>query len=39
MDNNFIIQQGERAKFIVTSQSENFDLTRDDFYIEIIYGM
>ena len=39
MDNNFIIQQGERAKFIVTAQSENFDLTNDDFYIEIIYGM
>lgn len=39
MDTKNIIQQGERAKYIVTSQSENFDLAEDNFSIELIYGM
>jgi len=39
MDAKKIIQQGERAKFIVTSQREDFDFGENDFYLEIIYGM
>ena len=39
MDEKNIIQQGERAKFIVTSQREDFDFGENDFYLEIIYGM
>jgi hypothetical protein len=34
-----VVQQGERVKFIVTSQNPNFDLETCDFYVEIIYGM
>ena len=39
MDEKNIIQQGERAKFIVTSQREDFGFGENDFYLEIIYGM
>ena len=39
MDAKQIIQQGERAKYIVTSQREDFDFGENDFYLEIIYGM
>ena len=34
-----IVQQGERLKYIVTSQNPNFNMEEDDFYLEIIYGM
>ena len=39
MDEKNIIQQGERAKFIVTSQREDFDFGVNDYHLEIIYGM
>ena len=39
MDEKNIIQQGERAKFIVTSQREDFDFGENDYHLEIIYGM
>jgi hypothetical protein len=39
MDAKNIIQQGERAKFIVTSQREDFDFGVNDYHLEIIYGM
>lgn len=38
-DNQKIIQQGELAKYIVTSNRSDFSLADDDFYIELIYGM
>ena len=34
-----IVQQGEKVKYIVTSQNHNFDMELDDFYVEILYGM
>ena len=34
-----IIQQGEKAKYIVTSQNPNFNMEEDDFYVELLYGM
>ena len=34
-----IIQQGERVKYIVTSQNSSFNMEEDDFYVEILYGM
>lgn len=34
-----IYQQGEKAKFIVTSQNQNFNMEEDDFYVELLYGM
>ena len=39
MDEKNIIQQGERAKYIVTSQREDFDFGVNDYHLEIIYGM
>ena len=39
MDAKQIIQQGERAKFIVKSNRADFDFGENDFYLEIIYGM
>ena len=39
MDAKQIIQQGERAKYIVTSNRADFDFGENDFYLEIIYGM
>ena len=39
MDEKNIIQQGERAKYIVTSNRADFDFGENDFYLEIIYGM
>ena len=39
MDAKQIIQQGERAKYIVTSQREDFDFGVNDYHLEIIYGM
>ena len=34
-----IVQQGEKLKFIVTSQNMNLNLEEDDFYVELRYGM
>lgn len=34
-----IFQQGDKAKFIITSQNENLDMEVCDFYVEIIYGI
>ena len=34
-----IFQQGDKVKFIVTSQNKNLDMEACDFYVEIIYGM
>lgn len=34
-----IYQQGEKVKFIVTSQNPNFNMEEDDFYVELLYGM
>lgn len=34
-----IIQQGELAKYIITSRTPNFNIEEDDFTVEIIYGM
>lgn len=34
-----IIQQGEKAKYIMTSQNPNFNMEEDDFYVELLYGM
>ena len=39
MDSKQIIYQGERAKYIVTSQREDFDFGVNDYHLEIIYGM
>jgi len=39
MDAKQIIQQGERAKYIVKSNRADFDFGENDFYLEIIYGM
>jgi hypothetical protein len=39
MDAKHIIQQGERAKYIVTSNRLDFDFWENNFYLEIIYGM
>ena len=39
MDAKHIIQQGERAKYIVTSNRADFDFGENDFYLEITYGM
>jgi hypothetical protein len=39
MDAKFIIQQGERAKYIVTSNRQDFDFGVNDYHLEIIYGM
>ena len=34
-----VIQQGERAKYIVTSNRQDFDFGVNDYHLEIIYGM
>lgn len=34
-----IIRQGEKVKYIVTSQNINFDMEACDFYVELHYGM
>jgi hypothetical protein len=39
MDAKQIIQQGERAKYIVTSNRQDFDFGVNDYHLEIIYGM
>jgi hypothetical protein len=39
MDEKNIIQQGERAKYIVTSNRQDFDFGVNDYHLEIIYGM
>jgi hypothetical protein len=39
MDAKNIIQQGERAKYIVTSNRQDFDFGVNDYHLEIIYGM
>jgi hypothetical protein len=39
MNEKDIIQQGERAKYIVTSNRADFDFGENDYYLEIIYGM
>jgi hypothetical protein len=39
MDNKFIIQQGERAKYFVKSNKWNFNFEENGFRLEIIYGM
>lgn len=33
-----IIQAGEKAKYIVTSQNLNFNMEECDFYVELLYG-
>lgn len=39
MDTKNIIQQGERAKYIVSSHKSDFDFEHDDFVLEILFGM
>ena len=39
MDAKLIIQQGERAKYIVKSNRQDFDFGVNDYHLEIIYGM
>lgn len=39
MDSNMIIQQGERAKFLIASQRADFSLSDVEFYVELSYGM
>lgn len=39
MDFKDIIQQGERAKYIVRSNKWNFSFEENSFYLEILYGM
>ena len=39
METKNIIQQGERAKYIVKSHKSNFDFEHDDFVLEILFGM
>ena len=34
-----IVRQGEKVKYIVTSQNINFDMESCDFYVELLYGM
>ena len=34
-----IFQQGDKVKFIVTSQNKHLDMEACDFYVEIVYGM
>ena len=34
-----IFQQGDKVKFIVTSQNKHLDMEACDFYVELIYGM
>ena len=39
MDAKNIVQQGEKLKYIVTSQNPNFNMETCDFYVELHYGM
>ena len=39
MDATFIIQQGERAKYFVSSKKWNFNFEENGFHLEILYGM
>jgi hypothetical protein len=39
MDATFIIQQGERAKYFVSSKKWNFNFEENSYHLEIIYGM
>ena len=39
MDAKQVIQQGERAKYIVKSNRADFDFGVNDYHLEIIYGM
>ena len=39
MDEKFIIQQGERAKYFVKSNKWNFNFEENSYYLEILYGM
>ena len=39
METKDIIQQGERAKYIVKSHKKDFDFEHDDFVLEILFGM
>jgi len=39
MDEKFIIQQGERAKFFVKSMKNNFNFEENSYYLEILYGL
>lgn len=39
MDATFIIQQGERAKYFVSSKKWNFNFEENSYYLEILYGM
>ena len=39
MDSKNIVQQGEKVKYIVTSQNPNFNMETCDFYVELHYGM
>ena len=34
-----IFQQGDKVKFIVTSQNKHLDMEACDFHVEIIFGM
>ena len=34
-----VIQKGERAKYIVTSNRHDFDFGVNDYHLEIVYGM
>ena len=34
-----IVQRGDKAKFIITSQNVNLNMETCDFYVELIYGM
>ena len=34
-----ILQQGDKVKYIITSQNPNLDMEVCDFYVELIYGM
>lgn len=39
MNTDYIIPQGERAKYIVSSEKSDFDFGHDDFVLEILFGM
>ena len=39
MDATFIIQQGERAKYFVSSKKWNFNFEENSYHLEILYGM
>ena len=39
MDKNNIIQQGERAKYFISSNKSNFNFEENSYHLEILYGM